>query len=136
MPGRIVNPPELAPAVGFSYAVVSPPGGMLVHLGGQTAQGPDGGIVGDGIVEQFDVAAGNVMVALTAAGGRAEDIVSMQIFVTEIDAYKAKLRELGAVWRRHFGREYPAAGLFGVTRLFDEAALVELMAVAVIEAPR
>jgi hypothetical protein len=34
------------------------------------------------------------------------------------------------VWREHFGRRYPAIGLFGVTRLFDEAAKVELMGVA------
>ena len=48
------------------------------------------------------------------------DIVSMQIFVTDVAAYKASLRELGAVWQRHFGRHYPATGLFGVTRLFDD----------------
>ena len=36
------------------------------------------------------------------------------------------------MWREHFGRRYPAIGLFGVTRLFDDEALVELMGVAVI----
>ena len=52
----------------------------------------------------------------------------MQIFVTDVADYKAALRELGRVWQRHFGRHYPATGLFGVTRLFDDAALIELMA--------
>ena len=36
------------------------------------------------------------------------------------------------IWHAHFGRRYPATGLFGVTRLFDDEALIELMAVAVL----
>ncbi|WCB93357.1 hypothetical protein DSM104299_02070 [Baekduia alba] len=131
MTNTIVNAPELPPAVGFSHAVVSLPG-RIVHLGGQTALGPDDRIHGDDVVAQFDVAAGNVVAALAAAGGGPDDIVSMQIFVTDVEDYKNRLRDLGPVWQRHFGRRYPAAGLFGVTRLFDDEALIELMAVAVI----
>jgi enamine deaminase RidA (YjgF/YER057c/UK114 family) len=128
---EIVTAPELAPPVGYAHAVVAAPG-RTVFLGGQTALGPDGRIAGAGLIEQFDVAAGNVVAALRAAGGRPEDLVSMQIFVTDVAAYRASLRELGPVWQTHFGRRYPATGLFGVTRLFDEEALVELMAVAVV----
>jgi enamine deaminase RidA (YjgF/YER057c/UK114 family) len=128
---RIVTAPELAKPVGYAHAVVSDPG-SIVHLGGQTALGPDGAIQGRDVVEQFDVAAGNVVAALRAAGGAPEDIVSMQIFATDIADYRARLRDLGPVWQRHFGRRYPASGLFGVTRLFDDEAVIELMAVAVI----
>ncbi len=129
---EIVTAPDLAEPVGYAHAVVSAPGGRLVHLGGQTALTREGTISGTTIVEQFDLAAANVVIALAAAGGRPDDIVSMQIFVTDPGDYRAHLRELGAVWRTHFGRHYPASGLFGVTRLFDEEALVELMTVAVI----
>jgi enamine deaminase RidA (YjgF/YER057c/UK114 family) len=128
---EIVTAPELAPPSGYAHAVVAAPG-RLVHLGGQTALGPDGTIRGATIVDQFDVAAGNVVAALRAAGGRPEDIVSMQIFVTDVGEYRSQLRALATVWQRHFGRRYPASGLFGVTRLFDDTALVELMAVAVV----
>ena len=38
------------------------------------------------------------------------------------------------MWRAHFGRHYPAMGLFGVTELVDPAAKVELMGVAVLVA--
>lgn len=131
MANEIVNCPELGEPVGYAHAVVSR-GGTLVHLGGQTALNPAGEIVGATIVEQFDIAAGNVAAALAAAGGAPEDIVSMQIFVTDVAEYRDNLRELGAVWQRRFGRRYPASGLFGVVRLFDEEAKVELMAVAVI----
>jgi enamine deaminase RidA (YjgF/YER057c/UK114 family) len=128
---EIITAPGLAPPVGYAHAVVAAPG-RTVHLGGQTALGPDGRIRGTTMAEQFDVAAGNVMAALRAAGGDAPDIVSMQIFVTDVGLYRASLRELGPVWQAHFGRRYPATGLFGVTRLFDDEALVELMAVAVL----
>lgn len=132
MSNEIVTAPELAAPVGYAHAVVGAPGGRTVHLGGQTALGPDGTIRGETLVQQFDVAAGNVLAALHAAGGEPEHLVQMLVFVTDVAEYKASLRALGEVWRRRFGRRYPAMGLFGVTALFDEDARVELVATAVI----
>jgi enamine deaminase RidA (YjgF/YER057c/UK114 family) len=132
MSNEIVTAPGLAPPVGYSHAVVGAPGGRTVHLGGQTALGADGAIHGDTLAEQFDVAAGNVLAALSAAGGAREDLVQMLVFVTDVAEYKASLRELGEVWKRRFGRRYPAVALLGVSALFDEAARVELVATAVI----
>jgi enamine deaminase RidA (YjgF/YER057c/UK114 family) len=104
-----------------------------VYLGGQTAQAPDGTITGETIAEQFDVAAANLVTALRAAGGEPDDLVSLQVFVTTVAEYKESLPALARVWRRHFGRRYPAMGLFGVTELYDPAAKVELMGVAVLD---
>ena len=130
-PHRIVNPPGLAPPVGFAHAVVAAPG-RTVYLGGQAAQGPDGRIVGAGLVEQFDVAAGNLVAALAAAGGRPEHLVWLQVLTTDAAAYRAALADLGAAWRRHLGRHYVATALLEVAGLFDPAAKVELVAVAVV----
>ena len=127
---EVVTAPELAPPVGYAHAVVAAPG-RIVHLGGQTALAADGTIAGETLAEQFDVAAGNVAAALRAAGCTAEDMVSLQIYVTDVEEYRGALEELAPLWRRHFGRHYPAAGLFGVTRLFDVEAKIELMVVAV-----
>jgi enamine deaminase RidA (YjgF/YER057c/UK114 family) len=127
----IVNAPALAEPVGFAHAVVAAPG-RTVYLGGQTAQDPEGAIRGTTIVEQFDVAAANVLAALAATGGRAEHLVSLQIFVTSVEDYRAALRELGVVYRRHFGRHFPAVALLGVQALFDAEAKVELVGVAVV----
>jgi enamine deaminase RidA (YjgF/YER057c/UK114 family) len=132
MSNEIVTAPELAPPVGYAHAVVGARGGRIVHLGGQTALGPDGGICGETLVEQFDVAVGNVLAALRAAGGAPDHLVQMLVFVTDVAEYKASRRGLGEVWKRRFGRRYPAMGLFGVTALFDERARVELVATAVI----
>ena len=132
MSNEIVTAPELAPPVGYAHAVVGAPGGRTVHLGGQTALGADGAIHGETLAEQFDVAAANVVAALRAAGGAPEDIVQMLVFVTDVAEYKASLRDLGEVWKRRFGRRYPAIALLGVSALFGDAARVELVATAVI----
>jgi enamine deaminase RidA (YjgF/YER057c/UK114 family) len=124
-----INPPSLARPVGFSHAVRA---GQTVYLAGQTALGPDGKISGETIVEQFDVAASNLIEALQAAGGLPDDLVTLQVFVTDVSEYRGSLAELGGLWRRRFGRHYPAMGLFGVTELFDAEAKVELMGVAVL----
>jgi enamine deaminase RidA (YjgF/YER057c/UK114 family) len=119
---ELINPPELGEPSGFSHAVRA---GDTVYLAGQI-----GG--GETIAEQFGNAAGRLMIALRASGGEPEDLVSLQVFVTDVAAYKDALIELGRAWRQHFGRHYPAMGLFGVTELFVPEAMVELMGVAVI----
>jgi enamine deaminase RidA (YjgF/YER057c/UK114 family) len=118
----IVNPPELPEPVGYAHAVVA---GGAVYLGGQTGEGAT-------LVEQFDSAAGRLVVALRAAGAEPDDLVSLVVYTTAIDEYRASTRELGDVWRRHFGRRYPALALVGVGALFDPSALVEVMGVAVV----
>ena len=122
---RIVNPPELGEPSGFSHAVIAT--GTTVHLAGQIGSGKT-------LVEQFDDALGRLLIALKAAGGAPEDLVSLQVFVTDLSAYKGSRMALGRVWRKHLGRHYPAMGLFAVSELFEPAAQVELMGVAVLPA--
>ncbi len=129
-PHRMLNPEGLAPARGFSHAVVAAPG-RTVYLGGQTAHDAEGHLRGTTVVEQFDAAAANVGMVLKEAGAGPEDLVSMHIFVTDATAYRDSLEELGAVYRKHFGRHYPAIALFEVSSLFDPQALVELVCLAV-----
>ncbi len=128
---QVHNPQTLAPAIGFAHVVAAAPG-RTVYLGGQTAHGPDNVVHGETVVDQFDRAAANVVTALVAAGARPEHLVSVQIYTTDVPAYRAALPEIGATWRRHFGRHYPASALFGVTELFDPDAMVELVCVAVV----
>jgi enamine deaminase RidA (YjgF/YER057c/UK114 family) len=130
-PHELVNPDTLAPPLGFSHAVVAQPG-RFVFVGGQTAHGADGAVRGETVTEQFDAAVANLVRALEAAGARPEHLVSVHIFVTDAEAYRASLREVGEAWRRHLGRHYPAVSLFEVKGLFDPAALVELVATAVV----
>ena len=130
-PHQIINPDQLARPVGFAHAVV-PAAGKTIYLGGQGGMDPSGQLVGEGLVEQFDAAAGNIVTALTAAGAEPEHLVSMQIFVTDGDEYRGSLAEIGEVYKRHFGRHYPALALFEISGLFHQKAKVELWCVAVV----
>ena len=132
---QIAVSPDLAPPSGYAHAVVSPPGGVVVHLGGQTALDASGAIAGDTLAAQFDLAAENLVHAMRAAGCEPADLVSLQVFCTDVGAYRDAQAELGRIWRARLGRRSPAMGLFGGTRLWDEEALVELMGVCV-RAPR
>ena len=127
---EIRNPDSLPRPSGYSHAVIAD-GSRTVYLAGQTAQRADGRLVAGSMAEQFDVAAGNVVEALQAAGARPQELVSMQIFVTNIAEYQRLSKEIGVAYRRHFGRHYPAMALVEVSRLYDPAATVELMCIAV-----
>jgi enamine deaminase RidA (YjgF/YER057c/UK114 family) len=129
-PHEIRNPESLPRPSGFSHAVVAQ-AGRTVYLAGQTAQRVDGSAVAGTMAEQFDVAAHNVVLALEAAGAHPQDLVSMQIFVTDIAEYRRASKQIGNAYRRHFGRHYPAMALLEVSRLFDPGAMVELMCIAV-----
>jgi enamine deaminase RidA (YjgF/YER057c/UK114 family) len=125
-----VNPPELARPNGFSHAVVGT--GRTVFLAGQTALDADGRIVGDTVVEQFEQALGSLLTALRAAGGAPEQLASLTIYIVDLDDYRAHAREIGEVWKRLVGRNYPAMAGVGVTRLWDVDALVEVQGFAVL----
>lgn len=126
-----VNPASLPPPSGFAHAVIKT-GGQLVFLAGQTALDASGAIAGDNIVEQFELALANLLTALDAAGGMPTDLASLTVYAVDLADYRAHGKEIGAVWRRLAGRTYPAMAAVGVSRLWDEAALVEVQGFAVI----
>ncbi|KZB87372.1 RidA family protein [Amycolatopsis regifaucium] len=125
-----INPPELGRPSGFSHAVTA--SGRFVFLAGQTALDEDNRIVGDGVVEQFERALTNLLTALRAAGGQPSDLCSVTIYIVDMDDYRAHAREIGAVWKRLAGTEYPAMAGIGVSRLWDVEALVEVQGFAVV----
>ena len=126
-----VNPAGLARPSGFSHAVVAT-GGRVVFLAGQTAAGPDGRIEGETVAEQFERALGNLLHALREAGGAPEHLASLTIYAVDLADYRAHAREIGAVWRRLAGLQYPAMAAVGVSRLWDADALVEVQGFAVL----
>ena len=128
---RRINPQELAPPVGFSHAVVAE-GSTVVLLAGQTALNSEGRIVGSTIVEQFEKVLGNLLAALAAAGGTPDQLAKLTIFSVDPVDYRANAREIGLVWQRMVGRDYPAMTLVGVTRLWDDEALVEIEGTAIL----
>ncbi|MFD6970193.1 RidA family protein [Streptomyces sp. NPDC059949] len=126
-----INPEELSPATGFSHAVAAT-GSRLVFLAGQTALDGSGKVVGKGLAEQFEVALANLLAALAAAGGAPADLARVTVYAVDVAAYRESAGELGRIWGRLAGRDYPAMAVIGVVRLWDEQAMVELDGVAVL----
>ncbi|NUP18742.1 MAG: RidA family protein [Streptomyces sp.] len=131
MSSERVNPPDLSPPTGFSHAVVAT-GSRVVFLAGQTALDADGKVTGATLPEQFERALTNLLAALTAAGGTPADLARVTVYATDVAAYRTQAAELGRVWRRLAGRDYPAMAVVGVVRLWDEEAMVELDGFAVL----
>jgi enamine deaminase RidA (YjgF/YER057c/UK114 family) len=127
---EIFNPDTLSEPKGFAHALRAAEG-RLVFLGGQTGHDAAGTIEAD-LVAQFDRACWNVVEAMRAAGAEPEHLAWLQIFVTDVREYRARLRELGEAYRSHLGKHYPAMALLGTTELFDPRARIELVGVAVV----
>jgi enamine deaminase RidA (YjgF/YER057c/UK114 family) len=125
-----VNPSALPTPRGFSHAVVAE--GRVVFLAGQTGLDIDGHVVAGGIVAQFEQALGNLLVALEESGGRPDQLTSMTIYIVDMDGYLQHASEIGRVWRRLVGGDYPAMAGIGVSRLWDADALVEVQGFAVL----
>jgi enamine deaminase RidA (YjgF/YER057c/UK114 family) len=126
-----INPAGLARPSGFSHAVAAP-AGRLVFLAGQLGTDRDGQLVPGGVVAQFEQALGNLLAALAAAGGQPSDLASLTIYLTDVAEYQAHGKEIGAVWRRLAGHDYPAMAGVGVTQLWLSGALVEIQGIAVV----
>jgi enamine deaminase RidA (YjgF/YER057c/UK114 family) len=125
---ELVPPAHFAPPKGYANGVVI--SGRTLHVGGQIGWEPDGRFAAVDFVSQFARTLDNVLDVVRAAGGEPTDIASMTIYVTDVDAYRRALRELGAAWRARLGTHYPAMALVGVSALVHPEAMVEIQAVA------
>lgn len=128
-----VNPPELAPPVGFAHAVAAS-GGRTVYLAGQTALDATGAVVPGDLVAQVDRVLHNLVTALAAAGGTPEHLVKLTIFVADVEDYLARRAEIGATWRARLGKVFPAMTLVQVSDFWNDGALIEIEGVAVVPA--
>ena len=132
VPLVVVNPPELGAPRGFAHGVIGPAGGRTLYVAGQIGTDGSGSGAGDDFAAQFDRALARVLVVVTAAGGGAEHVARMTVYVTSMERYTDSRAALRGVWRRHMGSHYPAMALVAVTALVDAKASVEIEATAVL----
>ena len=74
----------------------------------------------------------NVVTVVRAAGGEPSDIAALSVFLTDIVAFKQCQSAVAASWRDVLGRHFPAMTMVEVRALFEETALVEINATALI----
>ena len=127
-----INPEALGRPRGYANGVLVPAGGRLLFIAGQIAWDERQQIVSADFVAQFDRALANVLTVVRAAGGTPEQIARLVIYVTDKREYRARTREVGACWRAHMGRHYPAMALVEVKSLLADDAQVEIEGIAIL----
>jgi len=131
---KLINPEALGVPSGYTNGLLVDGGGKLLFIAGQIAWDHNQKIVSDDFIEQFDKALANVITVLRAAGGEAENIARLVIYVTNKIEYRERTREVGDSYRKHMGKHFPAMVLVQVAGLLDDRAKVEIEGVAVIPA--
>jgi enamine deaminase RidA (YjgF/YER057c/UK114 family) len=106
--------------------------GRMVFTAGVIGWTKDEVFEAEDFAGQFDQALSNIVSILGEADARPEHIVRMTCYVTDIDAYRNGLKEVGAAWRAHFGKVFPTMAVIGVSALVEEKAMVEIEVTAVV----
>lgn len=131
---QFINPESLGAPRGYSNGILAEAGGRLLFVAGQIGWNQQQSLVSNDFAEQFDQALANVMTVVTAAGGTAENVARLVIYVVNKNEYTGRLREVGERYRAHMGRHFPAVALVEVKSLVDDGAKVEIEAIAVLPA--
>ena len=128
---EFLKPSGLAPAHGYTHAVVTRPG-KLIFLSGQVANDPSGQLVGKGDLKaQTEQVFANLKTALSASAATFNDVVKITWYVK---GYKPDdLPILRGIRDKYVNTANPPAStLIGVASLFQEDYLIEVDAIAVI----
>ena len=125
-----VNPWQWSVAMGFNQGELVEGAGRILFCAGQTSVDADGNVVHEGDMgKQVSQALDNVEAVLAEAGMTLANLVRLNIYTTDVDAffasYGAAAERLAAVNVR------PPGTLLGISRLAFPGLMVELEGTAV-----
>lgn len=115
---------------GYSNGIIAD--GVQVHVAGMIGWNEKGELA-DTFEGQVEQALRNTLAVLAEGDAGPEHIVRMTWYVTDLDAYRSKLKEVGAAWRSVIGKHFPAMAVVGVSELVERDALVEIESTAVLD---
>ena len=128
---KALLPPGWPRPKGYSNGISAR--GRLIVTAGVVGWNEQEQFVADTLAGQFAQALRNIVAILGQDGAGPEHIVRMTCYVTDIDAYRAALADIGAAWKDIIGAHYPAMALVAVSALVEPQALGEIEATAVVE---
>ena len=134
MTKEFFSPATLPPPVGYSH-IAKVNKGTMIYLAGQVSSDASGKLVGEGDFEgQAEQVFKNLKIAVEAAGGAMTDIVKLNVYLVA-EVGQAEVPKLRAIRDRYVNKERPPAStLVVVTRLARPGWLVEIEAVAALDA--
>lgn len=106
--------------------------GRTIFVAGQVGWNARGEFESDDFVVQLEQALNNVVAVLQAGGAGPEHLARLTWYVTDKREYVSRAQEVGEVYRRVIGRNFPAMTLVVVAGLLEDRALVEIEATAVL----
>lgn len=128
MSNKVIHPTGWEKAKGYANGVLTEEG--LLFVGGQIGWNADQVFETHDFIGQMEQTLKNIMAVITEAGGTAEDLVRLTWFVIDKKEYVARQREVGEVYRRVLGRNFPAMTMVVVAGLVEDEALLEIEATA------
>jgi enamine deaminase RidA (YjgF/YER057c/UK114 family) len=130
---QILHPPGWPRPKGYANGIAAE--GRLVFVAGQIGWDEREAIVSDDLVAQIEQALANTLAVLREAGAGPEHVARMTWYITDREAYLARRREIGLVWRRLMGPVFPAMAMVVVAGLIEDGAKVEIETTAVLPLP-
>jgi enamine deaminase RidA (YjgF/YER057c/UK114 family) len=129
---RLINPESLGGPRGYSNGALSDPGARTLFIAGQVGWDKQQQIVSDDLVEQFDRALANLITVVSEAGGEAQNVARMIIYVTDKNEYRDRMKEIGQRYGARMGKHFPAMVLVEVKGLLEDRAKIEIEGTAVL----
>ena len=123
-----VHPEGWARAKGYANGMLSDNG--ILHIGGQIGWNKDQVFEKHDFIGQMEQTLHNIADIVTAAGGEVTDIARLTWFITDKKTYMAHQSDIGAAYRRVFGKHFPAMSVVVVSALIEDEALIEIEATA------
>ena len=125
---EVIQPQGWKPPKGYANGMLAE--GRRLYVGGQIGWTAEQVFEARDFVGQMEQALRNIAAIVEAAGGGVADIVRLTWYVTDKREYLARQREVGQAYRRVMGRHFPAMTMVIVAGLVEDAALVEIEAIA------
>ncbi len=127
---RAIQPPGWKRPKGYSNGIVGE--GRLLFVAGQVGWDEDEVFQSEVFHEQWEKALSNVMEVIRAAGGGPEHVARLTIYVVDKQSYVEQMADVGAAWKKHMGKNYPAMAMVEVADLVEDRALVEIEATCIL----
>ena len=126
---KVIAPKNLHRPFGYAHAIQID---KTLHISGQIPLDMDMNVVGkNDMAAQTEQVYGNLKKVLEDAGGTMRNIVMLNIYCTDIERFDKETRGLR---KKYFGDYYPAVTAVEVKRLYRPDFMIEVEAVAVLDA--
>lgn len=127
---EIIQPEGWPRPSGYSNGISAR--GRIIAVAGQIGWNPITlEFPSEDFVEQLRISLENVVAVLNAAGAEPAHVIRMRWYITDRNAYVENTQLIGEVYRKVFGRNYPALAVVIVAGLIENEAKIEIEATAV-----